>query len=202
MVEVKADVAELKADMVEIKADVAELKADMVEVKADVAELKTDMTEVKSDIRRIEGRLDNGFGTNYEAKIASNIGSILGTNLRLRRCRVLKGHGFRVDEDLEEMIEKAEREGAITEDEWDEAMLLDLVASGRRREGENTELAGIEVSITAGADDVTRAVERSEILSKATGLTVTPVVIASNIDEERRRLAAEWNVTMIVHPEG
>ena len=134
MTEVKADVAELKADMVEVKADVAELKADMTEVKADVAELKTDMVEVKADIRRIDGRLDNGFGTNYEAKIASNIGSILGTNLRLRRCRVLKGHGFRMDENLEEMIEKAEDEGVIAEEESAEAMLTDLIVSGRRRE--------------------------------------------------------------------
>ena len=38
--------------MVEVKADVAELKTDMVEVKADVAELKTDMAEVKVSIDR------------------------------------------------------------------------------------------------------------------------------------------------------
>ena len=198
----QTDMTEVKADIVEVKADIVEVKADIVEVKADIVEVKADIVEVKADIRKINGRLDNGFGTNYEAKIASVIGSILGKNLKLRRCKVLKGYGFRMDENLEAMTERAEREEIITEDDSDEAMLLDLIVSGRRRDGEDTELAAIEVSITAGDDDVTRAAERSEILSKATGLTVTPVVIASNIDEERRKLAAEKNVTMIVHPEG
>ena len=194
--------SDLRTAVSALQTDMTEVKADIVEVKADIVEVKADIVEVKADIRKINGRLDNGFGTNYEAKIASVIGSILGKNLKLRRCKVLKGYGFRMDENLEAMTERAEREEIITEDDSDEAMLLDLIVSGRRRDGEDTELAAIEVSITAGDDDVTRAAERSEILSKATGLTVTPVVIASNIDEERRKLAAEKNVTMIVHPEG
>ena len=194
--------SDLRTAVSALQTDMTEVKADIVEVKADIVEVKADIVEVKADIRKINGRLDNGFGTNYEAKIASVIGSILGKNLKLRRCKVLKGYGFRMDENLEAMTERAEREEIITEDDSDEAMLLDLIVSGRRRDGEDTELAAIEVSITAGDDDVTRAAERSEILSKATGLTVTPVVIASNIDEERRKLSAEKNVTMIVHPEG
>lgn len=43
----KADVAQLKADVVELKTDVAQLKADVVELKSDVTQLKADVAELK-----------------------------------------------------------------------------------------------------------------------------------------------------------
>ncbi len=68
--EVKADVAEVKAELADVKADVAEVKAELADVKADVAEVKVGLAEVKADVAemkvdvaRLEGRVENEMAT-------------------------------------------------------------------------------------------------------------------------------------------
>ena len=64
--QVLTDVKQLQSDMTQVGTDIKQLQSDMTETKADVKQLQ-------SDVRRIDGRLDRGFGTNYEAKVAQNV---------------------------------------------------------------------------------------------------------------------------------
>ena len=201
MTETKADVKQLQSDMTETKADVKQLQSDMTETKADVKQLQSDMTQVKTDVRRIDGRLDRGFGTNYESKVAQNVRSILGQQTRVRSSRVLKGPSLRIDPDFDRHVENAEASGAITEDESDELLLLDLIIVGTRSGTREMIYTGIEVSITANDDDVNRAADRVEILRKVTGGQVMAAVIAARVDEPQRELAARRKVEVAVHPE-
>ena len=208
MAETKADVKQLQSDMAETKADVKQLQPDMAETKAnvkqvqsDVAETKADVKQLQSDVRRIDGRLDRGFGTNYEAKVAQNVRSILGQQAGVRSSRVLKGPSLRTDPDFDQQVESAEANGAITEDEGDELLLLDLIVSGTRRGNPERVYAGIEVSITANDDDVNRAADRAQILRKVTGGPVIAVVIADRVEAQQRELAARREVAVAVHPE-
>ena len=196
--EVKTDV---KADMAETKANVKQLQSDMTEVKTDVKQLQSDMAETRTDVRRIDGRLDRGFGANYEAKVAQNVRSILGQQAGVRSSRVLKGPSLRTDPDFDQQVESAEASGAITEDESDELLLLDLIVSGIRRGTPERVYAGIEVSITANDDDVNRAADRAQILRKVTGGPVMAVVIADRVEAQQRELAARREVAVAVHPE-
>ncbi len=201
MAEVKADVAELKTDMAEVKADVAELKTDMAEVKADVAELKTDVAGLKTEVRQINGRLDNGFGFNYELKTEKNIRSIAGQFLGLRSVRVLRGAQANQDTELADRTEEAAEQGVITWAENAELWRADLIFTGRNREGNGPEYVVAEVSITAGDTDVNRASRRAEILSRVLERPAQAVVIAANIDAGRNRLAGEKGVVLIQAPE-
>ena len=208
MAETKADVKQLQSDMAETKADVKQLQPDMAETKAnvkqvqsDVAETKADVKQLQSDVRRIDGRLDRGFGTNYEAKVAQNVRSILGQQAGVRSSRVLKGPSLRTDPDFDQQVESAEANGAITEDEGDELLLLDLIVSGTRRGNPERVYAGIEVSITANDDDVNRAADRAQILRKVTGGPVMAVIIADRVEAQQRELAARREVAVAVHPE-
>ena len=133
MAETKANVKQLQSDMAETKANVKQIQSDMTEVKTDVKQLQSDMAETRTDVRRIDGRLDRGFGANYEAKVAQNVRSILGQQAGVRSSRVLKGPSLRTDPDFDQQVESAEASGAITEDESDELLLLDLIVSGTRR---------------------------------------------------------------------
>ena len=201
MAETKANVKQLQSDMTEVKTDVKQLQSDMTEVKADVKQLQSDMAETRTDVRRIDGRLDRGFGANYEAKVAQNVRSILGQQAGVRSSRVLKGPSLRTDPDFDQQVESAEASGAITEDESDELLLLDLIVSGTRRGNPGRVYAGIEVSITANDDDVNRAADRAQILRKVTGGPVMAVVIADRVEAQQRELAARREVAVAVHPE-
>ena len=193
--ELKQGQARLEADMAEVKANVAKLNVDMVEVKADVAQLKT-------DVRRIDGRLDRGFGANYEAKVSWNIRSILGQQLGVRNARVLKGPGLRNDQDFDLLLEDAENSGALTPEETDELLLSDLIVTGVRRNTQERVYAAVEASITLNEDDVQRSAHRANILAKLTKRqTLAVVVAAGGIDGTRRELAASRNVQTAAHPE-
>ena len=201
MTEVKTDVKQLQSDMAETKANVKQLQSDMTEIKTDVKQLQSDMAETRTDVRRIDGRLDRGFGANYETKVAQNVRSILGQQAGVRSSRVLKGPSLRTDPDFDQQVESAEASGAITEDESDELLLLDLIVSGTRRGNPERVYAGIEVSITANDDDVNRAADRAQILRKVTGGPVMAVVIADRVEAQQRELAARREVAVAVHSE-
>jgi len=191
----------VESALAELRGEGWKTQESLGQVLAAVKQLQSDMTQVKTDVRRIDGRLDRGFGTNYESKVAQNVRSILGQQTRVRSSRVLKGPSLRIDPDFDRHVENAEASGAITEDESDELLLLDLIIVGTRSGTRERIYTGIEVSITANDDDVNRAADRVEILRKVTGGQVMAAVIAVTVDEPQRELAARRKVAVAVHPE-
>ena len=174
-----------------LEADVAGLKGDMTGVKGDVAGLKADMIQVK-------GRLDNLSGSDYEFKVEKNIGSLAGEYLRIRRTKVLKGPRTGLDYGLTELVEDAEDNGVITEEQNHELGRSDLIFAGRRRTDGADLYVAAEISITIGTSDITRAVQRAGILELVTGQPVIPAVIGAHIDEDRTTLATNSNVAVIL----
>ena len=199
--QLQSDMAETKANVSQLQSEITHVRTDISQLQSDVAETKTDVKQLQSDVRRIDGRLDRGFGTNYEAKVAQNVRSILGQQAGLRSSKVLKGPNLRTDPDFDQQVESAEASGAITEDESDELLLLDLIVSGTRAGTRARVYAGIEVSITANDDDVNRAADRAEILRRVTGEPALAAVIAARVDEPQRELATQREVAVAVHPE-
>ena len=174
-----------------IQNDVAELKTDMTEVKSDVAELKT-------ETRRINGRLDNGFGANYEIKVANNFGSLAG---QFQRIQVLKAAMFRPDANLTELIADAEDEAHITPDQANELLAADLIAVGRSRADRRVIYVAAEVSISISDNDVHRAAARAQHLAQATGQPAVPDD-GERIDPTHEALARRRNVTVMRLPSG
>ena len=201
LAELREEGQKTRESLGQVLTDVKELRTDVKQVQSDTAETKADVKQIQSDVRSIDGRLDRGFGTNYEAKVAQNVRSILGQQAGVRNSRVLKGPSLRTDPDFDQQVESAEASGAITEDESDELLLLDLIVSGTRRGNPERVYAGIEVSITANDDDVNRAADRAQILRKVTGGPVMAVVIADRVEAQQRELAARREVAVALHPE-
>ena len=201
LAELREEGQKTRESLGQVLTDVIQLRTDVKQVQSDTAETKADGKQIQSDVRRIDGRLDRGFGTNYEAKVAQNVRSILGQQAGVRNSRVLKGPSLRTDPDFDQQVESAEASGAITEDESDELLLLDLIVSGTRRGNPERVYAGIEVSITANDDDVNRAADRAQILRKVTGGPVMAVVIADRVEAQQRELAARREVAVALHPE-
>ena len=153
-------------------------------------------------LNSITGRLDNGFGTNYEFKVSRNINSLAGQQLKLRRIRVLYG-GTRSEENSEfqDMLERAEETGIITTEAFDDLWSVGIILSGHHRNDGAFAYAAIEASITIGDNDINRAAQRAATLATATGETTIPAVVGTRIDQQRQSLASTQNVQVIIMPE-
>ena len=162
--------------------------------------IDTRLNRMDGRLNRMDGRMDNGFGANYEAKVANNLGSIAGRDLRLRRIRVLKALGFPTNEGLGELIADAEDRGALTEAEANDLLATDLIAVGRSRENGHDVYVAAEVSITVGDEDIERAAERAEYLGKVTGQATEPAVVGESIEPEQEALARRRQVTVMLLP--
>ena len=158
---VESALAELREEGQKTQESLGQVLTNVKQIQSDTAETKADVKQHQSDVRKIDGRLDRGFGANYEAKVTQNVRSILGQQAGVRNSRVLKGPSLslRTDLDLDRQVESAEASGDITEDESDELLLLDLIVSGTRTRTQERVYAGIEVSITANDDDVNQAAD-------------------------------------------
>ncbi len=184
-----------------LENDVAGLKNDVQEIKGDIHQINGRLDRMDRRFDRIDGRLDNALGANYETKVRRNIGSIAGQFLQMRQVKILGPESPR-DRRLEETIDQAEENGSITQPAYHDLWQLDLIIQGIHSPGKTPLLAAIEISITAGDDDIERAASRRDTLKQAIGETpVIPVVIAANMDQERQSLADRLKVTIITHPE-
>ena len=178
-----------------------------VDTRLDAMDARFDGIDTRLDrmdgrLNRMDGRMDNGFGANYEAKVANNLGSIAGRDLRLRRIRVLKALGFPTNEGLGDLIADAEDRGALTEAEANDLLATDLIAVGRSRENGHDVYVAAEVSITVGDEDIERAAERAGYLGKVSGQATEPAVVGESIEPEQEALARRRQVTVMLLPSG
>ena len=165
-----------------------------------IGEQREHNRNIETRLNRMDGRMDNGFGANYEAKAANNLGSIAGRDLRLRRIRVLKALGFPTNEGLGELIADAEDRGALTEEEANDLLATDLIAVGRSRDNGHDVYVAAEVSITVGDQDIERAAERAGYLGKVAGQATEPAVVGESIEPEQEALARRRQVTVMLLP--
>lgn len=159
----------IEDDIETLKTDVTTLKTDVATLKTDVATLKIDMADVKGDVLEINVR-DRVFV--YLSRFAR----------RLRLVTV---------QQLADLAEDALDAGQLTESEFDQVKLLDVVARGRDREtGETIYLAG-EVSYTVNDSDLERAIERAGLLQTITETRAFPVVVGKVIPDLMRQKITE-----------
>ena len=177
------------------------LEEDVAVLKEDMGLVKQDLNLVKENLNRVNGKMDNALGANYEFKIQRNIGSIAGQYLNLRRVRVQQGPRTDRDPRLEELLEQAEDQQLITKEQYLDLQRLDLVFTGRQQDRTGETTVAAEISITIGNNDIERAARRAQALNQALNQEVIPVVIGAHIDEERRQMAQERDVSIMLEPD-
>ncbi len=133
-------------------------------------QLVTVMEAMDRRIARIEGRLSVADGFLQEHKYRTHPGAYFGKIIR--KARVVPV------EDLYDLLE-----AALTDEEYDEVLPVDMIIKGRLRElpGQVVYLA-VEVSVVVDRDDVRRAERRAELLRKA-GLAAMPVVAGEDLTD-------------------
>ena len=184
-----------------LEADVDEVKVDVSDLKAGQARLESDVDQLKSSLNRLEGQVGNLRGNAYDQKVASNIGTFVRHTLNLRRVRLLKGYGATDPGIFHELMDTAEDQGVISEQERVEAGSADMVLQGQVLPDSAGAYAALEVFVTVADSDINRALERADILQRATGEQALAAVVGADADEVRQQFARERNVTLIIVPE-
>ncbi len=184
------DVAVLKQDVATLKQDVAALKEGQVRLERDVAVLKEDVAALKEGqtrlerwMARLQDQVDELRGDSLERRYRERAPSYFAP--LARRIRVIPR------EELAELLEDAQEEGAISEEEAAEAADADVVARGRRREDGEPVVIVAEVSATIFPSDVHRAVARAAAIGKALKATTIAAVAGQRLRPEAEAIARE-----------
>ena len=208
-VQFAAFVAEQTRFNQEVKADITELKADITELKTDVAEIKTRVTGLEDGLANVtvivtgmQGRLGNLSGFYYENTVGKAIHGLAHRYLSLRRTRAIYSVRIGSNHEFVNLLNDAEDNGAISSEELDELLNLDLVLTARRPSDNADIHVAAEISVTADQEDVQRAARRGQMLTKVVNQPVMPVVVSANVGDTLPRFADESGVTVIVQPEG
>lgn len=178
----KEKVEKIESDTEVLKQDVAVLKQDVAILKQDVAILKQDVAVLKNDVAELKG--DN-FERNVRERAPSYFGRLI------KRCKVINF------EELAEILENAVERGVIKEDEMDDVLKIDVVATGLlKKEDKKVVIVG-EVSIKTDTTDVERAYRRAEIMSRAMGISSIAVVVGKESTEGAIKRAEEIGVLLV-----
>ncbi len=181
----KTDVTVLKDDVTVLKGDVTVLKGDVTVLKGDVKQLKLDVKQLKTDVGRLDGRT-------LQQLVRERLPIYLSRfALRLRPVG---------SADLAELLEDAVEQERISEQEMEDAKLIDAVARGRRRADQVTIYLAAEISTVGDLYDLERAVRRAAILARATETPTLPIVLAEEIRQDVQREAEALHAGWVVLP--
>ncbi len=137
----------------------------------------------------------------YETKAAGNLLSLLRQHLGLRKARILKGPNREADEEFARKMDQAQEDGSITEEELNQAFLLDVIAWARDLDRGDV-YACVEISVTVCERDVIRARDMARAVSRATGTPAEAVVIGERTDGRAAGMIEEGEARLVIYPYG
>lgn len=189
----------LTDDLLDLPARFDRFVQSQEETNRHLSELLAELKEVSEDNRRrlnrVEGRLGNLEGGQYERTIRAKA---------MARCQLhfgFEGVYYALSQDgiadsrLLSAVCQALNEGLVSTADTGDLYEADLIISG-----ENNRHAVFEVSLTADDYDIRRARQQADILEGITGGAVTPVVITTRMDDARYAQADADEVTVFVIP--
>ena len=159
-------------------------------IEIDVSTLKDNLTTLTTTVNRIGGDVSMLKGSDYESHVARLANRFLRRQLGVATTIF---SSQRNQAALATLLDDAETRGNINADDTDELDKTDLILTA---DGP-TDYILTEISITIQQHDIDRAAQRSVLLGKATGQSVTPFAIGA---QEEAGLSRH-NVQVILIPE-
>lgn len=181
------DLADAQKDLADAQKDLADAQRQTEKRVEELteAQMRTEgtLTDVVKTQQKMLIRLDRLDGHMLEDKVAKNLPAFLGREFR--KCRVL---------DRAEFVEGLE--GRLPEAELADLMRADVIAVAKRAEGA-VHLV-VEVSCTADADDLARAVRRAAALAVA-GCTAIGIVACESISPQTLAAARKHGLRVLTN---
>ena len=192
--------ARLEAGMAELKTDMAGMKTDVTGLKTDMADMKDWRAETTQRLDRIEGRLGNLEGAEAERRVHTDIVNIASRRLGLTHASIIQSRIVARSLEFQGLINDAEDQSIITEEQGDHLERADVILAARRREDRQAVHAVAEVSINVADYDITRARERADTLSSIMGTPALALTVGGNIEPAQQELADSLGVATTITP--
>ena len=183
-----------------LESDVAQLQSGVTQLQTDMADMKDWRVETTQRLDRIEGRLGNLEGAEAERQVHSDIVNIASRRLGLTRARIIQSRIVARTPEFQDLINDAEDQSIITEEQGDHLERADVILAARRRNDRQAVHAVAEVSINVADYDITRARERADTLSAIMGTPALALTVGGNIEPAQQELADSLGVATIITP--
>ena len=153
------------------------------------------LTELVGRHNSIEGRFANYEGGYYERSVRNRVVLRARDQFGFQEPYLAMVNDAQSAPELSRAESLALNNQAITAEEVADLHDADIIVSGR-----NGQHMVFEVSITAGENDISRAVRRGKILATITGETVQPAIVTSLLSEWEERRAVSAGVVIFSIP--
>ena len=180
-------------------------QAEMLQWQAN-ADKRFDRMEARQEL--MDGKLGNLTGEALERRAIDDFYHVARSEFGVARTemihvstRHLRTISNRLVEPYEARIDTAKTNGLITIDEEFELNHADFVARGYSRQDATPVWFVAEVSGTIAFDDIRRAHERADILSRALSETVIPVTYGLRVSDRLRVVAETRGVRIAMRPQ-
>ena len=147
------------------------LTEELLQLPAQFLLLRTDVDDIKTRMNRVEGRLGNIEGNQYEENAVRTAVQLTSVELGIEGPRAAFSKFDPAHPNFNQALQAAVQSGLISREEFRDLIQADLIVYGQNRRH-----AVVEISLGPNEDDISRALRRSEILHTATGEHVTPVI--------------------------
>ena len=187
----------MESSIAELKTGQARHEERLDRLEAGQAELKAGQAELKAGQIRLEGRVGDVAGTNYERRIARHARSIINRRLGLKQPATLQSINVTDHPELIAMLENAVNSSVITDHQAYILDQADLIVVARDAAGEAVYVVA-EVSETIATRDIDRARERAAVMAQASGATAAAIVIGREISAANRQRADANDVVVLI----
>ena len=197
------EITNIKQTLVELitRTDAVVARIDEVVDRTDVivshiAEVKARTDAMSLTLTETNSRLGNVTGTRHERRVARNIRVLLRRSIGLSQGRVLHRDWGETDDNLIDLLDDADENGAITRRQRDDVLDADIIVAGQKGAGQSA-YAVVEIGITVSSIDVNRAARRARTIAGATGDECSAVVVGSEIPDAERERATRVGIVVI-----
>lgn len=218
-----ARVDELAIRMNELAARMNELAARMDEITIRLDALTTELRafaeatnrrldSLEEGQRRLEkrmdgmqSRLDQLWGSDLEARLHNKLPTPVRREFDVRHPRPVwaaRIAGIRGSSRFEDDVDAASDAGKITENEEHRLRVTDLIMRARRNSDGATIWFAVEASGVINIDDIDRARQSADAITKVYEQDAVPIVYGYRISDHQRRQAHEQGVRVFIDPDG
>ena len=197
--------AELNETMVQTFGNIAshlgQIDQRFTNLETDVASLKEDVLGLKNGQARMSGHISHLMGTDYEAKAIEQSRRLIRRFNDMERATLVYASSIPSPTFEVEILIPAIQKGQITRQEADQLEDTDCII---RLEDPTKETfqALVEISMTVQNSDRARAAHRSQICSRATGVTTLAYVVGQQQDPADENTPQATFVPYVDEPSG
>ncbi len=181
----------------EINQFVSEQQQFNQRVESRLGNVESRLGNVESRLGNVESKLANLDGDNLERRAVESILNIAKDHLDLTRGRVLLSRNREMDPGLRTVLDEAEAQKLVSDDEISNLEVADIIMRGRRGRDRRYIHLVAEVSRTISNNDIRRAQERARTLAATTQEETTAAVIGSTVNPPQQKLAMDLGVVIV-----